>query len=176
MAKQGSHRAHLYHDLWSVLIKLQQKEVSKPIAKTVRSGAKKAAPAKTAGSVYQLPGPLDDDLPADVSRGGVIFDDRGRVLLRKPAGEFDGYVWTFPKGRRTRGESLEEAAVREAREECGVDAEVVRRIPGVFWGGTGLNIYFEMRLLKEYGDHDEQETERVALGNVGRGSLIDSSD
>lgn len=170
--KQGSHRAHLYHGLWSILFKLQQKEASKPTATTVKSDAKKATPAKTAGSVHQLPGPLDDDLPATVSCGSVIFDGRGRVLLRKPAGEFDGYVWTFPKGKRTRGESLEEAAVREAREECGVDAEIVRRIPGVFRGGTGLNIYFEMRLLKDYGDYDEQETERVRWATLDEAASL----
>lgn len=32
----------------------------------------------------------------------------------------DGLRWTFPKGRRERGESLAEAAAREAGEEAGV--------------------------------------------------------
>ncbi|MCA1690130.1 MAG: NUDIX domain-containing protein, partial [Actinobacteria bacterium] len=32
----------------------------------------------------------------------------------------DGARWTFPKGHRERGETLAEAAAREAREEAGV--------------------------------------------------------
>jgi hypothetical protein len=31
--------------------------------------------------------------------GGVLIDQKGRVLLRKPKVEYDGYVWTFPKGK-----------------------------------------------------------------------------
>jgi ADP-ribosylglycohydrolase/ADP-ribose pyrophosphatase YjhB (NUDIX family) len=170
--KQGMPRHDLYTQVWGVLKDLEQLDAAtskslstpktnKPVAKTVTSDAKKPTPVKTATSVHLLPGPFDDDLPANVSCGGVIFDEQGRVLLRKPAGEFDGYVWTFPKGKRSRGESLEDAAVREAREECGVDAEITRRIHGVFRGGTGLSIFYEMRLKDERGDYDRQETEQV---------------
>lgn len=142
-------------------MKLQQKEPSKRVAKTIPSDAKKPASVKPAESVHRLPGPFDDDLPPNVSCGGVIFDEQGRVLLRKPAGEFDGYIWTFPKGKRLRGESLEDAALREAREECGVDAEITHRISGVFRGGSGLNVFYIMRLKKAHGDYDRKETEQV---------------
>jgi 8-oxo-dGTP pyrophosphatase MutT (NUDIX family) len=43
--------------------------------------------------------------------GGVEF-----LLVRTANGD----RWTFPKGRRERGETLAEAAVREAQEEAGV--------------------------------------------------------
>ena len=29
---------------------------------------------------------------------GLILWDGNRLLLRKPAGHFGGYFWTFPKG------------------------------------------------------------------------------
>jgi 8-oxo-dGTP pyrophosphatase MutT (NUDIX family) len=77
--------------------------------------------------------------------GGVIIDAEGRILLREPSGHFDGYVWTFSKGRPEPGETPEEAAVREVREETGVFAEIVARIPGSFSGGTTESIYFLMR-------------------------------
>lgn len=77
--------------------------------------------------------------------GGVIIDTEGRILLREPSGHFDGYVWTFSKGRPEHGETPEEAALREVREETGVFAEIVDRIPGTFSGGTTENIYFLMR-------------------------------
>ena len=37
-----------------------------------------------------------EDLPE--AFGGIVFDDQQRVLVRKPHGEYDGYVWTFPSG------------------------------------------------------------------------------
>jgi len=80
-----------------------------------------------------------------VACGGVIIDTDGRILLREPSGHFDGYVWTFPKGRPEVGETPEEAALREVREETGVFVEIVARIPGIFSGGKTENIYFLMR-------------------------------
>lgn len=60
-----------------------------------------------------------------LSAGGVLFDDRGRTLLLRRAGEG---TWCFPKGHVESGESLKEAAAREIREECGLEAEIGRRI------------------------------------------------
>ena len=77
--------------------------------------------------------------------GGVIFDRAGRVLLRQPTGRFDGYAWTFAKGRPDAGETPERTALRETLEETGYDAEIVAPIEGEFVGGTTVNRYFLMR-------------------------------
>ena len=77
--------------------------------------------------------------------GGVVIDADGRTLLREPKGHYDGYVWTFPKGRPKEGETKQEAALRETEEETGVIAEIVAPIPGEFEGGTTINEYFLMR-------------------------------
>lgn len=47
------------------------------------------------------------------SYGAVMFDDQGRVLLRKPTNEFGGYVWTWPKGGVEPDEHPLTAALRE---------------------------------------------------------------
>lgn len=60
-----------------------------------------------------------------LSAGGVIFDARGRVLLLRRVGEG---TWCFPKGHVEAGESSQAAAVREIKEECGLDVEIGRRI------------------------------------------------
>jgi 8-oxo-dGTP diphosphatase len=85
----------------------------------------------------------------------------GRILLRKPTNEYDNYVWTFPKGRPDKGESAEQAAIREVREEGGVDASIVSDIPGRFKGGTGTTVYYRMKLVKDHGDFDRKESEEV---------------
>ena len=46
----------------------------------------------------------DEPPPIPTSYGGVVIDVWGRLLLRTPTNHFDGYVWTFPKGRQAPGE------------------------------------------------------------------------
>lgn len=49
--------------------------------------------------------------------GVIVLDKAGRHLMVK------GVIgkWSFPKGRRNEGETIYEAAIREAREEAGID-------------------------------------------------------
>jgi mutator protein MutT len=57
--------------------------------------------------------------------GGVICDDDGRVaIVYRP--KYDD--WTFPKGKLEPGETEEEAAVREVREETGLEVELGREL------------------------------------------------
>lgn len=79
--------------------------------------------------------------------GGVVFNEEGEVLLREPAGHFDGYVWTFAKGASLSGEHPVETALREVREETGCDPVVTGHVPGAFTGGvTGSHNYFYVML------------------------------
>lgn len=79
-----------------------------------------------------------------VAYGGVVIRNDGTVLLREPRGHFDGYVWTFPKGRPNPGETPEATAIRETEEETGARVSVVGPIPGDFPGSTTINRYFLM--------------------------------
>ena len=76
--------------------------------------------------------------------GGVVIDGDGRMLLRRPRGDYDGYVWTFAKGRQDVGETPEQTALREVREETGYAATIVERLQGLHPGGTTLTGYFLM--------------------------------
>ncbi len=58
----------------------------------------------------------------------VIFDQAGRVLLEQRA---DCGWWCLPGGRLDAGETLAQGAVREAREETGLDIEITGFL-GVF--------------------------------------------
>jgi 8-oxo-dGTP diphosphatase len=58
--------------------------------------------------------------------GGVVLDPDGRVaLVHRP--RYDD--WTLPKGKLDRGESFEDAALREVEEETGLRCRLVRELP-----------------------------------------------
>ncbi len=54
----------------------------------------------------------------------VIIEHAGRVLLQRRAMEPGVGLWTFPGGFLEIGERPEEGAVREAKEEVGLDVEL----------------------------------------------------
>jgi ADP-ribose pyrophosphatase YjhB (NUDIX family) len=70
-------------------------------------------------------------LDPKVAVGTIIRDDRERIVLVRRAIEPGYGKWVFPGGYVDRGEEVQAAAIREAREETGLDV----RIDGL------LNIY-----------------------------------
>ncbi len=63
-----------------------------------------------------------------VSAGGLVVDDRpdGRwVLLISRRSAAGALQWTLPKGGLEEGEDRRSAALREVREETGLDCEIV---------------------------------------------------
>src|SRR5918995_2502743 len=70
------------------------------------------------------------DLTAEVRAAGgilrrVMDGEVQTVLVHRP--RYDD--WSFPKGKVEDGETLPEAAVREVREETGVDARIGGELP-----------------------------------------------
>lgn len=66
-------------------------------------------------------------LDPKVAVGTIIAMDEGIVLVRRAIEPGVG-LWVFPGGYVDRGETPEAAAVREAREECGLDIRLERLI------------------------------------------------
>ena len=65
-----------------------------------------------------------------LSAGGLMVDG-GRILLISTQA---GRRWQLPKGHIEPGETPEQAAVREVREETGVAGRVVASLPGIeYW-------------------------------------------
>lgn len=134
---QGSARAKVYSELWSVLHKLEKLDA--------------------AASPWPPPSP-----GKWASYGGVIFDEDGRVLLRRPANDFDGAKWTFSKGRPDRGEAPLAGALREVREETGYEVTVLAPIAGGFDGTSSTTYYWVMRANKQVCEPDPKETQDLA--------------
>ncbi len=118
--------------------------------------------------------PSAEAIPQAAKYGGVVFDHEGRVLLREPRDHYDGYVWTFAKGAPDGRETSQETALREVREETGIDASIVGVVPGVFVGGTGTCAYFVMEIVAEHplGSEGRRETERIGWATEGEAKKL----
>jgi len=58
-----------------------------------------------------------------VTVGAAILHENKLLFVRQTYGDFDR-TWTFPSGYVDAGEQADQAAVREAKEESGVDCQV----------------------------------------------------
>lgn len=62
----------------------------------------------------------------EFSAGGIVFNDKGQVLITEHS---QNKHWSFPKGLLDHPEqTMEESALREVKEEGGVEAEIVEKI------------------------------------------------
>ena len=61
----------------------------------------------------------------EFSAGGITFNEQGQVLLTKHS---QNKHWSFPKGLIDLGQTTEEAALREVKEEGGIEAEIVDKV------------------------------------------------
>lgn len=70
----------------------------------------------------------DTNTRVRVGVGVIVLDSRGWILLEKRS---DCGMWGLPGGRIEPGESVTEAAVREVKEETGLNVEITRLL-GVY--------------------------------------------
>ncbi len=74
----------------------------------------------------------------EFSAGGVVYrkNEQGKLeilLIRVKT------RWSFPKGNIEKGEPRDQAALREVKEETGVDAEIINYLGEVdYWYSSGL--------------------------------------
>lgn len=90
-----------------------------------------------------------------VSAGGLVLNDKKEILFI-----YRGNKWDLPKGRQEKGENIEETAIREVEEECGI---------------TNLKIH--KKLIKTYhffiqkGKHRLKETHWYLMTSSYKGNL-----
>ncbi|MEM1379967.1 MAG: NUDIX hydrolase [Pseudomonadota bacterium] len=96
--------------------------------------------------------------------GSVVTDDQGRILLCKRAIEPRSGFWTLPAGYMELGESVEQSACREAREEALAELEIdqvlaIYSVPRI----SQVQIMFRARLLNPETIGAGPESEDVML-------------
>jgi len=91
----------------------------------------------------------DPDAPAPTSRkpsaSVAVLDATGRLLVLRRA---DNGLWTIPTGGLKYGETIAQCAVRECREETGIDVEITSLV-GVFSDPGHLIAYRKGKKTKE---------------------------
>lgn len=100
-------------------------------------------------------------MTVELTGGGAIFEgigDETKVCIVHRGLYND---WTLPKGHIERGESIEECALREVREETGFECRIIDPSPYISErqlssGATKVTHYFAMTVVKgEFAPNDE---------------------
>jgi len=99
----------------------------------------------------------------------IEFADNKILLVKRGTVAFKGF-WALPGGRVETGETVEEAVVREVKEETGLDVEIVRKIGEYHESGVQDGIEYDYYpacfLVKSYGgkiEKPEEEIEEIIL-------------
>jgi ADP-ribose pyrophosphatase YjhB (NUDIX family) len=93
----------------------------------------------------------------------VIVDDEGRLLLAKRT---DNTLWTIPGGTMKLGETIAGTAVREVKEETGLDVEVVSLV----------GIYSNPNHVVEHSDGEVRQQFSVCFACRRVGGALATSD
>lgn len=98
--------------------------------------------------------------------GAVMVRPDGKFLLREPSKHFDGYAWTFAKGKADfKGEHPTAVAHREVAQETGHTGDIIGRLPGNY-STPNSNSNFYMMTPRSF-DESRMDQETQGLRWVG---------
>ncbi len=119
---QGKDRAKVYGKVWTQLYELQLEP--------------EAFEWDSSTAIEMM------SVPAADAYGVVLVFPEGQTLLRRVSAAFDGYVWTFAKGRSEGCETPPQTARRELFEETGFRCRLVGLLPQRYQGSSGTTVFF----------------------------------
>ena len=99
--------------------------------------------------------------------GGVVVRDDLVCLVHRP--RYDD--WTLPKGKLDEGESFEDAALREVREEAGLRCRLLDELPSATYedhkGRAKLVRYWRMEVVEDEGLTPNDEVDELRWVSPG---------
>lgn len=114
-----------------------------------------------------------------MSAGGLVVKfehPEPELLLGRRNRVRDGMTWTLPKGTPSEGESVEETALREVREETGLEVRIVEPVGSIHYrftqSGTRIRKTVHHYLMVPVGgdlaahDHEFDEVRWVPLSEA----------
>lgn len=105
-------------------------------------------PGAASGDAARSPEPIKEPIAGSVSieacAGGVVFDERRRLLVVRRAHPPGAGLWTIPGGRCLPGEVPADACVRELAEETALVVRVVRHVGAVRRPGPVDDVVYEI--------------------------------
>ena len=115
------------------------------------------------------------------SAGGIVIrfvDGAPQLVVGKRKRSRDGETWTLPKGTPNPPETTEETALREVREESGLDVRIVQRFDSIeYWfvqGRTRIHKTVHYFLMVPIGgdlerhDHEFDEVRWIGFSEAPR--------
>ncbi len=100
------------------------------------------------------------NLKVITAAGGLVLNDENEILFI-----YRGNKWDLPKGRIEKGEEIEETAVREVEEECGIKNLSIKK--------KLINTY---HLFVQKGEHRLKETHWYLMHSNYKGKLIPQTE
>ena len=102
------------------------------------------------------------DAPLPIAAAVVLHEGRVLVQTRGPGRSWSGH-WEFPGGKLEPGEDAAAAAIRECREELGLEVRVVEPLDTVEWSYPGARVRVEFLLCCPIGTPTPHATEGQQL-------------
>ena len=103
----------------------------------------------------------------EVSAGGLVLRRRGDAIDALLIGRGEPRLWSLPKGHVEAGETDEQAALREVREETGCNAEIIVKLSDIsYWfyvnqrkHKKSVHFYLMRYTSGDTADHDHEADE-----------------
>lgn len=116
----------------------------------------------------------------DFSAGGLVWNSTThQLLLIRVENLSGGLVWTFPKGHPEQGETDEQAAIREVREETGWVCSVEKKLTDVSYRYTHEKVLFHktvrwflMAPIEDVGTFDKEEVLEIKWCSVDQAQAL----
>jgi 8-oxo-dGTP pyrophosphatase MutT (NUDIX family) len=101
------------------------------------------------------------------SAGGIVVrfaGDHPEIVLGRRSRPREGVAWVLPKGTPSEGESTEQTALREVREETGLDVHIVEPVGSIHYTfvRSGSRIHktvYHFLMVSRGGDLGSHDTE-----------------